>query len=137
MCMTVCHQLDERLVMTYFHDEKALLPVKQKNGDNVIMLPWGRRKKEKSALPLGGWVTIETLKDNQFARYFPKPVKIMVEKFLELDIENQPHWFYITKGQWIQGVLLQEKNELRVYVLTFKPSMPDNPFSRWPKINCL
>lgn len=135
--MAVCHQLEERLVMTYFHDEKALLPVKHKNGESVILLPWGRRKKEKSDLPLGGWATEQMLNENHFAKYFPKPVKIMVKKFLELDIENQPSWFDITQGQWIQGFLLQEKNERRVYIMTFKPSMPDNYFPRWPKINSL
>jgi hypothetical protein len=137
MCMAVCHQFGERLAITYFHDEKALLPVKLKHSDNVVLLPWGRRKKEKSKLPLGGWASLDTLKENNFAQYFPKPVKIMVRKFLECDIENHPYWFDVTQGQWIQGVLLQDKDEMRVYILTFKPNMPDNPFPRWPKINCL
>jgi hypothetical protein len=137
MCMAVCHQLEERLVMTYFHDEKAALPVKHKNGESVVMLPWGRRKKEKSVLPLGGWVSVESLKDTQWTKYFPKPIKILVKKFLELDIENQPYWFDITEGQYIQGILLQEKQEIRVYIITFKPELPDNPFPRWPKINGL
>jgi hypothetical protein len=137
MCMAVCHQFGERLAITYFHDEKALLPVKLKHSDNVVLLPWGRRKNEKSELPFGGWASLESIKDKHFAQYFPKPVKIMVKKFLECDIENQPHWFDVTQGHWIQGVLLQEKNELRVYVITFKPTMRDNLFLRWPKINIL
>lgn len=136
MCLAICHQLGERLVMTYFHEDKALLPVKTKEGE-VNFFPWGRRKKENGSLPLGGWVDQIALNENKWSQYFPRPVKIMVKKFLEADIENQPYWFDVTEGQWIQGVFLQEKTEKRVYVVTFKPELPNNPFFRWPKINCL
>jgi hypothetical protein len=53
---------------------------------------------------------------------------------MEKDIHSVSHWFNITQGQWIQGLVARDREELRVYVVTITPEMPDAVHERWPRI---
>jgi hypothetical protein len=57
-----------------------------------------------------------------------------VTQFLERDIEDNCHWHTLTPGQYLQGVLAQEGNEVRVYVVTLTLPMLQTTFERWPRI---
>ncbi len=53
---------------------------------------------------------------------------------MEKDIEGKSHWFTLTSGQWVQGLLAQQGSEQRVYVVTILPEMPEAVHPRWPRI---
>jgi hypothetical protein len=133
MCLSVCYTDEERIVIASFAEAGAQLPIRTKAGASLY-LPWGRRLGENGVLPLGGVIQSEALKRGAWNYYLPKAIKLPLVKFLEADIENRTHWFDVTAGQWIQGAILQEGNEQRVYIVTIIPTLKNNPYPQWPRI---
>ena len=67
---------------------------------------------------------------------FAATVKVIINKFMEQDIEGGSMWFDVTGGHWLQGLLIQEGLEQRVYIVTVTPDLPATPYFRWPRILC-
>ena len=116
----------------YFPNPKAVLPVKTKT--ETVLIPWGRRKEQVGRLPNGGWARLDSIYAGRWEKYFPVPVKLAINQFMEKDIEQTSHWFDITKGKWIQGLIARDGAEQRVYVVTVEPEMADAVHDRWPRI---
>jgi hypothetical protein len=133
VCGGVYYLIDGQEVRTYFPNPKARLPVRKKDG-GVELLPWGRRKEQAGNLPLGGWARLESIYEGRWDKWFPKAVKIQVSQFMEKDIEGNSHWFDITRGKFIQGLVARREQERRVYVVTVTPEMEDAVHPRWPRI---
>ncbi len=133
MCGGVYYIINGEEVRTYFPNPKACLPVKKKIG-GVELLPWGRRKEQAGHLPLGGWARLDSIYAGRWDKWFPTPVKLMASQFMEKDIEGNSHWFDITPGKWIQGLVAHYDKERRVYVVTITPEMEDAVHDRWPRI---
>lgn len=133
MCLSVQYLHDGHKIETDFNNSKALLPVRTKNGDDQL-LPWGRRKNQRGKLPLGGWANLEGIKAAKWDQFFPKPVQIHLLAFMERDIFDIPHWYPLVRGQWIQGLIAKEAEEVRVYIVTVTPEDPQINHARWPRI---
>ena len=126
----------QKIHTVYFTQANAVLPVKLKNGE-CKLITWGRRESENSEMPLGGWARLNSIKDaskHQWNLYFPKPVQIPVDKFMEKNFEGKTCWYEVTKGKCIQGLLAHEENEFRIYIVTIEPEDLMNCHYRWPKI---
>jgi len=120
----------------YFSQAHAMLPVKLKNGE-IKLVTWGRRENEYSEMPLGGWARLSSIKnekDQRWNMYLPKPVQIVMDKFMEKNFEGKSCWYEVTKGKCVQGLLAQYENEYRVYVVTIDPEDLTNCHYRWPHI---
>lgn len=117
----------------YFPNPKAVLPVQRKDGE-IVLVPWGRRKEQAGRLPPGGWARLDSIYAGRWERYAPRSVKIKVSQFMEKDVEGTSHWFDITKGKWIQGLIAREGAEQRVYVVTIEPEREDAVHDRWPRV---
>lgn len=78
MCLAVRYHFDEKDREVRFTQGSARLPVRAKTGDTVL-IPWGRRKGESIALPMGGWARLTHLQSGRWDAYQPKSVKIPVE----------------------------------------------------------
>jgi len=133
MCGGVYYSHDGQDVRIYFPNPKALLPVITKD-KKTELLPWGRRKEQKGHLPLGGWARLDSIYAGRWDKWFPVPVKLPIKQFMEKDIQGTSHWFDITKGQFIQGLIARDKYEQRVYVVTITPEFEDAVHHRWPRI---
>ena len=133
MCGGVYYNHGGRDVRIYFPNPKAVLPVITKD-KKIELLPWGRRKEQNGHLPLGGWARLDSIYAGRWDKWFPIPVKLPVTQFMEKDIEGTSHWFDITKGQFIQGLIARDKYEQRVYVVTITPEFEDAVHERWPRI---
>lgn len=133
MCGGVLYENEGKPVRIFFPNPYAKLPVARRNGD-AMLLPWGRRKAEPGQLPLGGWARLESIKKGVWDQWQPRPVKLLVQQFMEKDIHGMSHWFELTKSQWIQGLVARINQEERVYVVTIVPEMPDAIHDRWPRI---
>ena len=133
MCQALSYSYENKLFITHFTDFDARILVKTSTG--FMLAKWGRRIDEKSKLPLGGWVSQELKAKGIYDKFFPKEVKISAVKFMELDIQGRCVWSDVTAGCWIDGLLLTEQNEHRVYIETFAPARSEIPFSRWPLIS--
>jgi hypothetical protein len=118
-------------VTVYFNDSKAALPVKLADGQ-IKLIPWGRRQNQSGLLPLGGWARLPAIYQGKWNQYMPKPVPIT--QFMEKDFEGNTHWYDVTNGQWIQGLLAREEKEMRIYIVTMTPEMHDSRHERWPRI---
>lgn len=53
---------------------------------------------------------------------------------LQKDHEGRSHWYDLTRGQVIQGLVACTGQEQRVYVVTIEPEMPDAVHDRWLRI---
>ena len=133
MCGGVYYTIQNQDTRVYFPNPKALLPVKTRAG-GIKTLAWGRRREQAGALPLGGWARLDSIYAGRWDRWFPVPVKIPVKSFMEKDLEGHNHWFDLTRGQWIQGLVARYQHERRVYVVTIEPELPEAVHDRWPRI---
>jgi hypothetical protein len=132
----VIFHFEQKVHTVYFNQAKAALPIRLKNG-NVKLVTWGRRENENSEMPLGGWARLANIKDDRHQRwnlYIPKPVQLPIQKFMERNHEGKSCWYEITKGQCIQGLLAQQDNEYRLYIVTVDPEDLMNCHYRWPHI---
>jgi len=107
--------------------------VKTRTG-GVALLVWGRRHEQAGQLPLGGWARLDSIHAGRWDRWMPVPVKLPLKSFMERDFEGHSHWYDLTRGQWIQGLVARARYERRVYVVTLEPELPDTPHERWPRI---
>ena len=133
MCGGVYYTREGQDFRIYFPNPKACLPVRTRDG-SAILLPWGRRKEQAGHLPLGGWARLDAIYAGRWDRWFPVPVKLPIQQFMEKDIEGNSHWFDLTRGQYIQGLVARDKHEQRVYVVTITPELDDAVHDRWPRI---
>ena len=133
MCGGVLYQYKGQDVRTFFPNPRSTLPVKTRSGE-IQLLPWGRRQNQIGKLPLGGWARLESVYAGRWDRWFPKPVKLQVAGFMEKDIEGHSHWYELTRGQWIQGLVARVQHEQRIYVVTIEPEREDAVHERWPRI---
>ena len=133
MCGGVYYSHKGQDTRVYFPNPRAVLPVRAKNGE-IQLLPWGRRSEQAGRLPRGGWARLDSIYSGRWERWFPIPVKIPVKSFMEKDIEGHSHWYDLTKGKWLQGLIARDRYEQRVYVVTIEPEMEDAVHNRWPRI---
>ena len=133
MCAGVYYTIGGTDVRLYFPNPKAQLPVKMRDG-HAELLPWGRRHEQSGDLPLGGWARLDGIYAGRWDRWMPVPVRLPVKSFMERDFEGHSHWYDLTKGQWIQGLVARERHERRVYVVTVEPELADTSHERWPRI---
>jgi hypothetical protein len=117
----------------YFANPQATLSVKLADGQ-VKLVPWGRRKTQIGHLPLGGWARLPTIYQGRWNAYMPKPVRLPILKFMEKDFEGSTHWYDVVAGNWIQGLLARENEEVRVYIVTITPELHTTCHDRWPRI---
>jgi hypothetical protein len=133
MCGGVYYKFGDGDFRVYFPNPKATLPVILKDG-SIELCPWGRRREQAGALPMGGWARLDSIYSGRWDKWFPKPVKLPVLQFMEKDVSGQSHWFDVMKGQFIQGLIARAGTEQRVYVVTVTPEFDDAVHDRWPRI---
>jgi hypothetical protein len=134
MCGGVYFEYQGNVLRQYFPNPKAVLPVQKKDG-SLILLPWGRRQSQMGNLPMGGWARLDSIYGGRWDKFFPKPLKIPVLSFMEKDFEGHPHWYDLNKGQYLQGLLARDNNELRIYVVTIESALEDALIhSRWVRV---
>ena len=133
MCTAVLYVYRDQDIRFYFQNPKATLPFKSKQND-ALLIPWGRRIEQQGVLPKGATVALDTIYAGRWDRWFPKPVKLPITQFMQMDIEGGAHWFDIPKGKWIQGLVAREKHEQRVYIVTIEPIENDAIYTSWPRI---
>ena len=125
MCIGCFYILNQAGHGVYFTNAKAKLPVKRKLNDKSELITWGRRKYEGGKLPFGGCVDLDNYDSKAWNAWFPKKVIIPISCFVEQDIEGQSKCFNLTKGKWMQALLVRSDYEKRVYVIT-KPKISLN-----------
>ncbi len=135
MCVGVGYSDRGASCQVYFSNPKATLPVRTRNGGHTL-LPWGRRKAQQGSLPFGGCARLDSIYAGRWDKWFPVPVKLCVQRFMEQDMEGCTRWFELPKGKWIQGLVAHERHEQRVYVVVVEPQLSDALYERWPRIFC-
>jgi hypothetical protein len=129
----VMYNYDGEVRTVYFANPQAVLAVKLVDGQ-IKLVPWGRRKTQNGCLPMGGWARLPMIYQGKWNAHMPKPVRLPILKFMEKDFEGNTHWYDITAGFWIQGLLARESDEVRVYIVTIAPELHTTCHDRWPRI---
>lgn len=133
MCTGVAYQQGGKLRQVGFRQLSAKLPIKKSKGD-IEYVCWGRRFQEPGRLPTGSHVLIHDLHQKIWKNLFIKPVKLAIDEFEIANISGEIECFQVTKGQVVQGVLVEEEKEKRVYIVMFIPQSLDRRFEKWPRI---
>ncbi len=133
MCGGVYYSINGEDTRLYFPNPVAQLPVRTRTGDTSL-LAWGRRSEQAGKLPLGGWARLDSIYTGRWDRWFPVPVKIPLKSFMEKDLEGHSHWYDLTRGQWVQGLVARYQYERRLDVVTVTPELEDAVHDRWPRI---
>lgn len=135
MCGGVQARVADQVWKIYFPNPKAALPVLQADG-TTEWVPWGRRREQPGHLPATGWARQDSITAGKWARYHPRTVSIVAERFMEKDAERVSHWFDLEPGQAIEGLLLETDIEQRVYVVTTtSPVGYAWAHDRWPRLH--
>lgn len=132
MCGGVRFSTKGKETKVYFPNPQAQLPILLKNMD-VVLTPWGRREQQAGKLPLGGWARHDSILAGKWDYANPRPVKIVVDAFMDKDKYKVSHWFTMEPGTYIQGLIARLNNECRVYVVTIEPDFK-TIHDRWPRI---
>ena len=106
-----------------------------KSDGTVEWVKWGRRKEEQAPFVQGGWARSDSIELGKWERYSPVFVKLAVHSFMEKDAEMVSHWIDITQGKAIEALVLDNKAEQRIYVVT-ENTPPEYAWvhDRWPKL---
>lgn len=143
MCIGVEYFENEEPRRVYVTQSGAQLPVRLRSG-RIVMVTWGARAGipgveddtgpgHIKTWPDGGWAALDDVRAGKWSRFDPKPVKIAVNRFVVFDEHQQPRWTYLTRGQYLQGLLAHAGSERRVYVVTVH-SPERLPGAVWPRI---
>lgn len=118
----------------YFPNPRAALPILG-GSDEVVWVPWGRRREQAGKGPAGGWAWLSSIEDGKWEKYGPTQVSIPAARFMEKDEERVSHWFDLEPGQMIQGIVIGEGDQQKLYVVTTEPpSGQEWVHDRWPLI---
>lgn len=119
----------------YFPNPKAALPVLGANGE-AMWVPWGRRREQPGKGPAGGWARLSSIEEGKWEKYGPMRVRIPAARFMEKDGNKVSHWFDLKDDQVIEGLVIGEGEEQRVYVITTSPPAEHEwVHDRWPLIS--
>ncbi len=134
MCRAVRYRFAEKDWEVAFSNRDARLPMLLKSGESILM-SWGRRPREKGSLPIGGWAKREHVQGGRWDKYLPKPVKIPASAFREQDVVGNHHWFEITRGKYLQGLIAtDDQKDRRIYVVTIEPPPEEMEYEQWPRV---
>lgn len=134
MCCGAIYQFEGEIIKTYFPNPKAKLPVRTKGGE-IELIDWGRREAQDGQLPLGGWARLESIRDGVWDKYFFHHVKVMIDQFMEKDrATGASEWFGVNKGQYVHGIVANDAETTRLYVVTIEPDFEGAIHDRWPRV---
>ena len=71
--------------------------------------------------PIGGWAPLDQVRAGEWQRFDPRPVRILVARFLQVDVWQVPRYFALNPGEFVQGLLATLSNDTRVYIVTVPP----------------
>ena len=120
----------------YFPNPRAALPVLGSEDGEVVWVPWGRRREQSGKCPQGGWARLSSVEEGRWEKYGPTRARIPAARFMEKDDEKVSHWFDLKDDQVIEGLVIGEGEEQRVYVITTSPPAEHEwVHDRWPLIS--
>ena len=111
----------------------------------VAFYPWGTRGPTYYAgdntpgwaikFPVGGWAPLDGIRAGEWQRFEPRPVRILVTRFLQVGAFQVPRYFALLRGEFVQGLLATLSNDTRVYVVTVpEPAEYADEQWYWPRI---
>lgn len=136
MCEAVLFDYLGQLKKSFFNNPLATLPVIS-SFERIKFVPWGRHQSEQNVdFPIGDTLLRDEILKGMYDLFSPKAVQLPVIKFLEKNNKDTLNWYEVIKGFFMQGVLLNHCNQLRVYVVTIRPITLDASYNYWPRLLC-
>ena len=134
MCGGVNFEHHGEVLKSFFPNPYAQLPLLKRDG-SIELVSWGRREGQEGNLPVTGWARLDSIHSGRWDKYFPKPVRIPVIRYMEKNLEGVSKWYDLIPSQCLQGLYIQSGNERRVYVVTVEPELLERDYhDRMPRI---
>jgi hypothetical protein len=150
MCVAVQFVVEGKTRTAHSGVLGASLPVLTRSGQ-VRWVEWGAPAMQQIAssespghimkLPVGNWVDLAALRNGDWVRYRPRPVRIVAIAFgVYLEPRGSPgfpleRWIPLGPGEYLQGALAKVYAEQRVYVVTVPPPAEyERAQPCWPRI---
>jgi hypothetical protein len=139
MCIGIEFFVDAELRTVYFDSKDPALPLRGRGGV-IRFCRWGARSPEYfapdnvsgwgSKFPETGWLPLDEIRAGKWARFEPRPARIVATRFLVLDEWRLPQYFVVPPRNFIQGLVATIAPYQRVYVVTVPP--PADAADLWP-----
>lgn len=94
----------------------------------------GRRPRQAEKITFGGCAYLDAIHGGGPDRYKTRGARLWVKCFAEQDVEGKVHLHDLTIGKWVAGMMAQEGEGRRMYVVTLRPALAESPYERWPYI---
>ena len=143
MCHGIEYVREDERVVVYFVVQGAELPIRRRSGA-VEFVRWGARGDRYLSddntpgyllkFPVGGWASRESIASGSWQKFEPRPVRIVASRFVFDDARLGPHYFALTRGEYIQGLLAASGTHTRVYVVTVAPPARHASLAMWPRV---
>lgn len=144
MCVGIEYFLDGERKLVGFDSVRPELAIRRKAGA-IAFYRWGTRGPTYYAedntpgwaikFPVGGWAPLDQIRAGEWQRFEPRPVRILVARFLQVDVWQVPRYFALGPGEFVQGLLATLSNDTRVYVVTVPaPAEYADQDWYWPRI---
>lgn len=131
---SMCSGIEYQDQLHLWQDASVRLPVLRRDG-TVQWLPWGGRHGLETVFHQGPCARLESVLAGKWRRFSPRPVKILLSRYMERDARGRPYWVKVEDGQFLQGVLASHGGEQRVYVVTVaSPPAYQHVQPRWPRV---
>lgn len=132
MCHRVIYDFEGQQYTVSFKNPSAKLPILLRSG-KLQLLPWGKREYNFGSFPVGSSVCLDDIKMGKFDAYFPKPVKVPIKAFLVSNHEGYFKWFHLPCDKWLQGMVIRQTKNIRLYLITLPPSY-FSEYPNWPRV---
>lgn len=130
----MCSGIEYEGELLVWQDADVRLPVKLRDG-SMRWLRWGERHGVASAFVQGPCARLESIHAGRWDRHAPQPVQIPAERYMERDARGRPVWVRTAPGQCLQGLVANQGDEQRVYVVTVEaPEEFRHVQARWPRL---
>ena len=110
----------------FFPIPKVKIPVKTGETEPLAWCQWGKRHGEDPDIdvPTTGWARLLSLSEGKWNHFNPRRVTIPALRWMEKDAAKQSHWFEMEPGRGLLGVLIEQREQQFVYVVT-QPASPE------------
>ncbi len=104
-----------------------------RSGESSLLI-WGKRPREKCTLPIGGCARYAHVLSGRWDQYGYKKILVPAREFMVYDVLDREHWFTVTVGQYIRGVVVKDGTDTRLYVVTMDSPPDQGEFEGWPRV---
>ena len=139
MCIGIEFFLEGERRAVYYDSATPMLPVRARDG-GLAFYRWGAHSAAfyetgnkagwGAKFPETGYAPLDEIREHKWAWLEPRPVRIFAARFIQVNSWQVPCYFALKPGEFIQGLLANINQHMRLYVVTV-PLPPEHTDEQW------